>query len=42
MKIELTKEDREMLIQMMESSTIPVSRAEEVVKVLKKLKEAKE
>lgn len=42
MKIELTKEQVEKIIQLMESSTIQMGFAEEALKLLKKFKEAKE
>ena len=42
MKINLTKEENEKMIQMIEGSTIQMAHAEQALKLLKKFKEAKE
>jgi len=42
MKIELTKEENEKIIQMLEGATVQVQFAEQALIVLKKFKEAKE
>ncbi len=42
MKIDLTKEENEKIIQMIEGSTIQMGMAEQALKLLKKFKEAKE
>jgi len=42
MKIDLTKEEVDKIVQMMEGSTIQMAFAEEALKLLNKFKEAKE
>ena len=42
MKVDITKEERQAIINMMEGSTIPMAKAKEALALLKKFKEAKE
>ena len=42
MKIELTEEERQKIVKMMETASVPLVNAEEAIILYKKFKEAKE
>ena len=41
MNIELTKEEKDEIVKMMEASSVPIAKAEGAVKLYKKFKDAK-